>query len=471
MFTFIQTMEGVDFKGALKILAETCITHGWILPRGLEEQLLYLDNPSVLVSLARYCSSVEIFNTLWERATTVQVAKDTEFLRMGLRRACVLNKLIPLTESENVWCKNKLSWLIKDLSGLLQKIEDGHARWWDTVYLLRNENVPIDVLTCAIARIGAFSELRKSSHSSLIRHLSSNPVLANPAKLDFSGFVNLQESIFSLLDTRTETPTFREDVCELLLSLSPILKGDFSVPAVVLKQSEHPETAEFLNGGRKSSASVYNRADLMPIIAFATWPSYFPVGVAPHFYTYSAIYVKEDLALREMLKAVERDGSLFCLLAIWNMNIMRSETKRAMLQQMISGHIPMKMPIRQDDLRKIYEQRIFVLKKSFPLMLTNENSWAFEAMAPISKLKWRARLRGAFGLSKKNSEVMLTIAREISIFQKGGPIKAFLDGTSYTLGKIALTLTAYLIFDISLLEGKGLRALLEGLENLLSAIP
>lgn len=174
-----------EIDAALKVLSEFCITNKTSLPVGLEEQLLNVGNPSVLVSLARYCQSAEIFNILWRRATTAPISSDGDYFRKGLRRACVLNRLAPLNEltlfsdPEEIWGNDKLEWLTDYYYGNRSKAEKDGERWWDSINLLQNESIPNRILAAAISRKGAFSKLTRDEHVSLLHHISSNPVLSN----------------------------------------------------------------------------------------------------------------------------------------------------------------------------------------------------------------------------------------------------------------------------------------------------
>jgi hypothetical protein len=455
-----------EIDAALEALSEYCVTKGTSLPEGLEEQLLHVENPSVLVSLARYCQSAEIFNILWNRATTAPISSDGDFFRKGLRRACVLNRLAPLTEftrlsdPEDIWGKDKLEWLTDYFRGDTSETEKDYERWWDTVKLLQNENVPIRILAAAISRSGAFSKFEHDEHASLLHHISSNPILSNRSR-DNRYLSVLTHAISSLLDTRPMSSKFREAVCNLLVSLGEGFRH-IRVPAFALNQWQFPKMEEFRYHRPNGFEWHENRADLMSMVAFATNPMNATVDAdTPPFYLYAKSYAHGSLSLREMVKGMKKDGSFFCLLAMWNCEIMLSGTKRALLEHMISERnlIARVSPISSEELRKIYDQRLQILKEYYgeqSFDLSPQYVWASEYLPDLFELRLKSRFRRLFGRSNEKEDLMLIIAWEIYVVQNGGLVGVFFKEAKQVLGFIlGFLIFLFLMTSIILYFGEG----------------
>ena len=139
-----------------------------------------------------------------------------------------------------------------------------------------------------------------------------------------------------------------------------------------------------------------------------------------------------------------------------------------MLQQMIAGHVPMAKPILEDDLRDIFDKRIYVLQQYYTAILAQK--WAFEPIPSISELKWRARLRRVFGLPNLKEHVMLDVARAIDGFHNGSTFYVFLKGAKHILGVFALWFTVFIFFDAFFLEGEELKALVDRVRTVISTL-
>jgi hypothetical protein len=415
-----------EIDAALRTVAEYCVSNkrGTGFSGELQQQLLDTGNPSVMVSLAQYCSNIDVFNRLWARATHDHSPLDGVALRKGLRRACVRNKIILQINGSDAWANNKIDWLIgkcsqrqtiKDVDYPLDGISECFEIYWDLVYLVQNECITPKILSDAISGRRAFSALTQMDRLGLLRHISNNRMLKNEKSILIDDEGNIYEAVRGLLEDQIHHIEFRMAVCDILLSLSSRFMNGSGVPTKILRQWQFPEMEEILSNGSDSSNHRVSYADLMPIIAYATWPQNMDVGTTHKFFTYASDYVVKNLNLDQMLKCFHSDGQLFCILAIWNLHIMKSATKRAMLQQMIGGRIPRRGGsgglLIVKDLREIYEKRVNVLN-------IEKNYWAFEWMPPTSNVKWRLRFRSILGLSTNREEAMLAVVSAIATDRK-----------------------------------------------------
>lgn len=492
MLAQLPSHSPIEIDSILRDEAQYCVVHqtGSKLLADIHKHLLPSDNPSILISIARYGSNLEVSNALWERATTHTSASDSEILRLGLRRACVLNRLIPLRNYKGqFWDEKKIEWFISSLQLKSNEPDNSievndfdfwepqqekrHAIWWDFVELLQNENLSFSILSDAISGKGAFSRLSESEHTSLLHYIASNPSLQSPASAyeaeGYEGWKKLETALYSLLDTRTQKLDFRSAVYDIIISLSPefghgdiVLPADHpaSVPMRVLRNWQYPTMAEIFARGGKTDEMVSGKPDLMPIIAFATWPSEVPAGKAPNFFVYSADYVTHDLSLSQMLDGVKRDGNLFCLLAIWNRHVMLSDVKRAMLRNLIENT---RGPISSFELIKIYENR---LKIWAALVARAETKWDdFGPIPELSDIKWKIQLRKIFGTSTKHDDVVLEVAKAIDLDQRGSTLDITRRGANRIFGWLSLWIIGMVMVDQFFADGEGLNGLITFLQD------
>lgn len=482
MLAQIPNQSPADIDAILKEEAQYCVENRTFssLLHDVHQQLLPSENPSILVSLAHYTSNVEVFKMLWDRATQNPRASDAEILTNAIRRACVLNRLIPLNRSNYFWDYSNIEWLIisckREENELLNHIEPEKFEiweqqqqkrsmiWWDLVTLLQNESISPSTLSDAIAATGPFAQLDKSEHVSLLHHLSINSLLGDhsyPYETgDYQGWLQLKASLRTLLDRAVQSVDFRSAIYDILISLSPsfsnqeIIAADDSpagFPARLLQIWQYPSMAEILTHGGETGQQIIGTTDLMPIVAFATWPSNVPAGKAPSFFVYASEYVTEDLSLAQMLKAAKKDGNLFCILAMWNGRVMRSATKRTMLRHIIETA---RGPIFKDTLLEIYEKRLKIWR---PLLDEAEGHADDVKIVPkFSDIKWPIKLKRFLRTSTKYDDLIFDVAKEIHRDQRGSLAVIFQRGAERVLTLVA----AILLIDHFLMDGEVLNALL-----------
>lgn len=333
----------------------------WAPNEELEYGLLHRNDRLIDLGLAQYCGTREVWAQLYDRGRKAPQNEQERRYLLSLRVACLANevqsRLLARFPSSNL-----------DETQLKQAISEGTDE--ELAALLTNPRIESDLLVQLFERKGFFAGVDERQHMHFVIFASRNPRLVTDASDEHGpdmDFRDLQRAIVELLRGAPVTMPWLRALRSLL---DRCIIGDSEQPGRSIVDVIERWSKLTVRASREDREHTYSdeyfRDESICMMA-ALYGTYYESvngefkqlvigdlnspGVALRCAAYATVKLTPD----QMQAAIDRDGNLFLLAVLRNVDVLRDKKARAIIEREVGGWVG-----------RLYRERCQVIHRRYP---------------------------------------------------------------------------------------------------------